>query len=161
MLDYDTLLLHGSCVAVDGVGDLFTAKSGTGKSTHTRLWREVFGTRAVMVNDDKPLIRVTETGAIVYGTPWNGKHRLGENISVPLHAICVLERDTVNHIEPVEKKSIYPILLQQTHRPQDSAKMMKMLNLVDRLAANVELYRLGCNMEPNAAKVAYEGMVKR
>ena len=51
-------LMHGSVVAVDGEAFLFTAKSGTGKSTHTRLWRERFGERAVMVNDDKPLLRV-------------------------------------------------------------------------------------------------------
>ena len=159
MLEHDTILFHGSCVAVDGEGYLFTAKSGTGKSTHTRLWREYFGARAVMVNDDKPLIRITSEGATVFGTPWNGKHALGENIAVTLRAICVLERDLENHIERVEKKSIYPMLLQQTHRPQSPVKMAKMLTLVDRLAAKVGLYRLGCNMEINAAKVAYEGMV--
>ena len=71
----DTFLFHGSAVAVDGAAYLFTARSGTGKSTHTRLWREMLGDRAVMVNDDKPLIRLTEDGAVVYGTPWNGKHR--------------------------------------------------------------------------------------
>ena len=159
MLDYDTILFHGSCVSVDGMGYLFTAKSGTGKSTHTRLWREYFGARAVMVNDDKPLIRITSEGATVFGTPWNGKHALGENISVPLRAVCVLERDLGNHIQWVEKNSIYPMLLQQTYRPQSPVKMAKMLTLVDRLAAKVGLYRLGCNMEINAAKVAYEGMV--
>ena len=71
MIESDTLLFHGSVVSVDDTGYLFTAKSGTGKSTHTRLWREYFGERAVMVNDDKPLLEVTETGVIVYGTPWD------------------------------------------------------------------------------------------
>lgn len=160
MLDRDTILFHGSCVAVDGAAYLFTAKSGTGKSTHTRLWREYFGDRAVMVNDDKPLIRISPHGVMVFGTPWNGKHALGENVAVPLRAICVLERDTDNHIEPVTKKSIYPMLLQQTHRPSDGLKMAKMLTLVDGLAAGVGLYRLGCNMHIHAAKVAYEGMVQ-
>ena len=159
MLEYDTLLFHGSCVAVDGVGYLFTAASGTGKSTHTRLWRQYFGGRAVMVNDDKPLIRITDGEATVFGTPWNGKHALGENISVPLRAICALERDTENHIEEVSWRSIYPMLLQQTYRPRDGAKMMKMLALVDRLETAVGLYRLGCTMQMDAARTAYEGMV--
>lgn len=158
MLGYDTLLFHGSCVAVDGVGYLFTAKSGTGKSTHTRLWRELFGTRAVMVNDDKPLIRVTEDGAVIFGTPWNGKHNLGENISVPLRAICVLERAKENCIKAVAKREVYSLLLQQTHRSADPLKMMKMLELIDKLTASVGLYRLGCNMDPQAARIAYEGM---
>lgn len=99
LLAYDTVLFHGSVVAVDGIGYLFTAKSGTGKSTHTRLWREYFGERAVMVNDDKPLLQVTENGVIVYGTPWDGKHHLSNNISVPLKAICILTRAEENHIE--------------------------------------------------------------
>jgi len=158
MLDCDTLLVHGSCVAVDGIGYLFTAKSGTGKSTHTRLWRELFGSRAVMVNDDKPLIRVTESGAIAYGTPWNGKHGLGENIAVPLRAICILSRAAENHIEPTDKNRALPMLLQQTYRPADASGMTKMLTLTSRLANTVNLYRLGCNMETEAAEIAYRGM---
>ncbi|MBR6848766.1 MAG: hypothetical protein IKM88_00825, partial [Lachnospiraceae bacterium] len=79
---YDTFLFHGSAIAVDGTGYLFTAKSGTGKSTHTRLWRELLGQRATMINDDKPLIRVNVDGnAVIYGTPWDGKHRLSNPIS--------------------------------------------------------------------------------
>ena len=68
MPEYDTFLFHGSCIAVDGVGYLFTAKSGTGKSTHTRLWRELLDNRATMVNDDKPLIRIADDGLVIYGT---------------------------------------------------------------------------------------------
>lgn len=161
MLDYRTILFHGSCVAVDGVGYLFTAKSGTGKSTHTRLWREYFGDRAVMINDDKPLIRISDEGATIYGTPWMGKHGLGMNASVPLSAVCVLERDSENRIVRVEKKSIYPMLLQQTHRPGGAADMAKKLRIIDDLAARVGLYRLGCNMNIEAASVAYEGMVRK
>lgn len=158
MLEYDTILFHGSCIAVDGMAYIFTAKSGTGKSTHTRFWREYFGNRAVMVNDDKPLIRMTEKGAIVYGTPWNGKHRLGENIFAPLHALCVLERAKENHIEKISKKEAYTMLLQQTYRPASALGMHKLLLLVDKLASYTSFYRLGCNLDPDAARVAYEGM---
>ncbi len=158
MIDYDTLLFHGSAIAVDGVGYLFTAKSGTGKSTHTRLWREQFGSRAAMVNDDKPLLKITDHGVTVYGTPWDGKHRLSSNISVPLKAICILNRGSENHSEPASKKDAWPLLLQQCYRPDDSVKMMKVLSMVDKLAEKVELYSLGCTMEPEAALVSYEGM---
>ncbi|MBQ1555213.1 MAG: hypothetical protein IIZ68_07125, partial [Clostridia bacterium] len=121
MPEYDTVLFHGSCVAVDGAGYLFTAKSGTGKSTHVRLWRELLEERAVMVNDDKPLIRLTDTGAVIYGTPWGGKHRLSANISVPLKAICILEREAQNAIRPITTGEAYPMLLQQIYRPMDPA----------------------------------------
>ena len=111
MPEYDTVLMHGSAAALDGEAYLFTAKSGVGKSTHARLWREVFGARVVMVNDDKPLVRITDSGVTVYGTPWNGKHRLGENISAPLRAVCILERAEENMIRPVTKAEAYPALL--------------------------------------------------
>ena len=158
MIDHDTILFHGSVIAVDGEGFLFTAKSGTGKSTHTRLWREYFGERAVMVNDDKPLLKIGESGVTAYGTPYSGKHRLGANISVPLKAICILTRAEQNHIERISREEAYPMLLQQVYRPADMLKMSSTLSLVDRLADNVRLYRLGCNMDIEAAKVAYEGM---
>lgn len=158
MIDYDTVLFHGSVIAVDGIGYLFTAKSGTGKSTHTRLWRELFGERAVMVNDDKPLIKVSENGIMVYGTPWDGKHRLSTNISVPLKAVCALERSEGNHIEKVTADSVYNMLVQQVYRPQNQQKLLKTLQLIDVLSENVGLYRLGCNMDISAAETAYKAM---
>ena len=84
LLEKNVLLFHGSAIEVDGEAYLFTAKSGTGKSTHTALWRQMFGNRAIMINDDKPLLKVVSEGVCVCGTPWNGKHRLGCNKIVPL-----------------------------------------------------------------------------
>ena len=88
LIDNDIILFHGSVVAVDGKGYLFTAVSGTGKSTHTRLWREYLGDRAVMVNDDKPLLKIKDN-VTVYGTPWDGKHHLSSNISVVLPIVSL------------------------------------------------------------------------
>ena len=155
---HDVVLMHGSCVAVDGEGYLFTAKSGTGKSTHTRLWRELFGERAVMINDDKPLIRVTDDGATIYGTPWSGKHRLDTNCSVPLKAICLLERAAQNSITRITATEAYPVLLQQIYRPSDPRAMLQTIRMVDRLSGRVSLWRLGCNMKPEAAQIAYDAM---
>ena len=157
-LSCDTLLFHGSVIAVDGEGYLFTAKSGTGKSTHTRLWREYFGERAVMVNDDKPLLHITDSGVTAYGTPWDGKHRLSTNIAVPLKGICILTRDIKNHIEQAEPHAVYPLIVQQTNRSLSSDGMKQTLSLIDRMFTLVPVYRLGCNMNIEAARVAYEGM---
>ncbi len=156
MPDYDTVLFHGSCVAVDGAGYIFTAKSGTGKSTHVCLWRELLGGRAIMVNDDKPLIRVNADGAIVYGTPWDGKHRLSNNIAVSLRAICILERAEENHIVQITKSEALPMLIQQAYRPADPAALAKTLALIDRL--DVRFYRLSCNMDISAAELSYNTM---
>ena len=158
MPDYDTVLMHGSAIAVDDEGYLFTAKSGTGKSTHTRLWREMLGNRAVMVNDDKPLIRVTDAGAVIYGTPWDGKHRLSSNLSVPLKAICILERAENNTIHSIGKREAYSFLVGQTYRPKNPEALLKTLDLLDKICDITRLYRLGCNMKPEAAKIAYHVM---
>lgn len=156
--DYDTLLFHGSVVAVDGKGYLFTAKSGTGKSTHTRLWRELLGERAVMVNDDKPFLRLTEQGMLACGSPWNGKHGLGSNLNVPLKAVCILERGEENHIQSIPAKQALSMLLQQSNRPMDRKLFPKYLELLDRLAGGVAFYSLACNMDPQAALVSYQAM---
>ncbi|MBQ6106110.1 MAG: hypothetical protein IJL03_09220 [Lachnospiraceae bacterium] len=158
LIDYDTILFHASALAVDGKGYLFTALSGTGKSTHARLWREAFGDRVTMINDDKPFIHIGEDEVRVYGSPWDGKHHLSTNTSVPVKAICILTRDTTNHIEKISADEAFSILLQQTYRSKDPAKIVKTIDLLIQMTKQVSLYRLGCNMDPEAAIVSYEGM---
>ena len=115
---YDTILFHGSVVSVDGEGYMFTAKSGVGKSTQSRLWKEFFGERAVIVNDDKPLIKLINNGMpYVYGTPWSGKYELNSNISVPLKAICIIRQSRENSISRVSVAEYYGTLLQQCYQP--------------------------------------------
>ncbi|MGN1457453.1 MAG: hypothetical protein ACI4XP_05815 [Acutalibacteraceae bacterium] len=160
LLDNDILLFHGSVIAVDGKAYLFTAKSGTGKSTHTWLWKKLFGDRAIIVNDDKPLLRIDEHGVIAYGTPWDGKHHRSTNIAFPLKAICILTRSEENHIQRIDKKNALPMLCQQSYRPSDPIALRKTLALIDRLGNSVRLYRLWCNMEPEAAQVAYDGITQ-
>ena len=158
MLDYDTILFHGSVIAVDGKGYLFTAKSGTGKSTHTRLWRQLLGEKDIMINDDKPLIHISDSGAVIYGTPWNGKHALGNNCSAQLEAICKLERAEQNHIQKISGSEALPFLLQQSYKPCSTENMIKTLSLLDKLIKNVRFYRLQCNKDLEAARVSWEAM---
>ena len=101
---------------------------------------------------------MNEKGIIAYGTPYNGKHRLGNDIAVPLKAICILERADENRIEKIMKSSAYAMLLQQVYRPADPVGLSETLKLVDRMAEHTALYRLGCNMDISAAETAYNGM---
>ena len=156
----DTILFHGSAISVDGVAYLFTAKSGTGKSTHAKLWCDLLGDKAVMVNDDKPLIRVTDEEARIYGTPYNGKHRRGCNMSVPLKAVCVLRRGEENRIKRISRSEAFPVLLQQTYRPADREAYELTIRILDRLTHNVAFYILECNMDISAAEVSY-GFMRR
>ena len=155
---YDTVLFHGSCLAVDGCGYLFTAVSGTGKSTHARLWREYLGEKVVMVNDDKPLILVKQDKAVAFGTPWSGKHHLDNDISVTLKSICIIERAQTNSMSRISAYEAYPVLMQQLYRPLDGDVLKKSMVLFDRLLSKVSLWRLKCNMDLEAAEVAYNAM---
>lgn len=156
LLDRSTLLVHGSTVAVDGCAYLFTAPCGTGKSTHTRLWREVFGNRAVMVNDDKPFLRITDSGVIAYGSPWSGKHGLHSNISVPLKGICILGRGKENHIRPLLPSEGFDFLLHQTFIPENSIETASCL--MRKLLQIVPLWQMNCNMDLSAARISYAAM---
>ncbi len=154
------LLFHSSSAAVDGRAYLFAAPSGTGKSTHTRLWREVLGERVVMINDDKPLLRFGEDGICVYGTPWNGKHRLSVNCNAPVGAICLLSRAPENSIREVSPDEALPRLFSQTYRPDDAAAMAAVLPLVVRLSREIPVYELSCNMDRSAAELSYAVLSK-
>lgn len=154
----NVLLMHGSALCMDGEAYIFTAKSGTGKSTHARLWRQVFGDRVWMINDDKPMLRIEESGVTVYGTPWDGKHHLSRNASAPLKAIVNLTRDESNHIAPMSRADAFPVLMKQCYGSKDPATMGRVMELEKRLLSTVDFYTLGCNMLPEAAWVAWEGI---
>ena len=154
----NTLMLHGSTVSVDGSAYLFTAPCRTGKSTHTRLWRELFGERAIMVNDDKPFLRITSSGILAYGSPWSGKHGLATNVCVPLKGICWLHRGKENTIRRIAPEDCIAALRHQVHTPTDSSLLPKTLSLVDALANTVPLWEMYCNKELEAAKVSYSAM---
>ena len=158
LLAEDTLMVHGSTVAVDGKAYLFTAPCKTGKSTHTKLWREVFGERAVMVNDDMPFLRITENGVLAYGSPWSGKHGLATNICVPLQGICFLNRGKENVIQPIVPEQGIGVLRHQAHTPVEQALHQKVYELVDALSKKVPLWRMECNMDLDAARVSFEAM---
>lgn len=156
---YGVVLFHGSVIAVDEECYLFTAPSGTGKSTHTRLWRELLGRRAFMVNDDKPLLKLEEDGSITaYGTPWDGKHRLSRNIGVRLKGICILSQGKENSICRVSQAEAFPTILQQAYRPVNRPDVMKQtLDILNHIMG-VGVWHLACNISEEAARLSYETM---
>ena len=154
------IIFHSSAVAVDGKAYLFTAPSGTGKSTHARLWREMLGSRAVMINDDKPIIRFIDGKFYVYGTPWNGKHRLDTNARAEIAAICEIRQGKVNKIRKISPSEMLMVVFNQTIRPAESEKMENLLGIIDKLLTSVPLYRLECDISEEAAKTSYDAMVK-
>ncbi len=157
-LSSGVIIMHSSALAVDDNAYLFLAPSGTGKSTHARLWRELLGDKVLMVNDDKPVIKQEKDGFYVYGTPWNGKHKLSTNTKIKIKGICHLTRGEENSITEISAKEMLMVVLNQTLRPQQAQEAEKLFSVLDKLLTTVELYKMECNVSLEAAKMAYEKM---
>lgn len=159
LLDKDIVLFHCSALQFRGKAYLFTAPSGTGKSTHTRLWREYFGSDVQMINDDKPLLKICSEKVTVFGTPFAGKEGLQTNTSAPVAGIVLLHQDTQNRIRRISEEEAYPRLLSQTYRPKEPMAIVKTMELVERLAA-LPVYSLGCTISTEAVETAYHALIE-
>ncbi len=160
ILKYNAILIHSAAISVDNEAYLFSADSGTGKTTHMNLWLEKFGERAFIINGDKPIIRKTDDGIYVYGTPWCGKEGFNENIRVKLKGICILERADENKIKKADKKDALTFLISQTSRPKNVENTNLMLDNLENIMDNIPVYKLGCNMDIEACDVCYDEMSK-
>lgn len=159
LLPLDVVLFHCSALEMDGRAYLFTAPSGTGKSTHAALWRKVFGQRVRMINDDKPLLRRETDGSWrVFGTPYGGKDNLQNNISQTIGGIVLLERGEENCITLVSARDAFPRLLAQTyHDTQAPEALLRTMDLVGTLA-QLPVFRLECTISEQAVRVAYDAL---
>ena len=189
MLEYDAFLFHAAVISHAGCGFAFAAKSGTGKSTHVAQWMRALGDDVTVVNGDKPILRWKSgegSGAgagavpgkasdgrhadtscdqssgtfIAYGTPYNGKEGWGQNASVPLRAVCFIERcqpgelDRLSRLE--DDREIIARIMNQVLLPKDPVLALRQLELLDRLVGNVSFYVLRCTPTPAAFDAAFQ-----
>lgn len=152
-------IFHCSALEYDGKGYLFTAPSGTGKSTHARLWREKFGDNVIMINDDKPIVVEEEGKFYVYGNPWNGKHHLGENRKTEIAGICRIYQAKENTIKRLEPKEMVTTMLKQLYRPSTEVATEKVFSLIDGMLKKINLFELGCTISEEAVKLSFNAMV--
>ena len=158
VVSFNTFLFHGSVVALDNQAYMFTAPSGVGKTTRTKLFRDLYPD-SIVVNGDKPLIKITKTSAIACGTPWCGKEGWNTNTMVPLRAIFLLERADEKKVSSIEEVSLgkaFPFLLQQTHRPASPVLMRKTLQLLKSLDKKVKIYKFCSTPTEASVRLAYE-----
>lgn len=160
LIEYGGVMLHSSAVVVDGYAYLFSASSGTGKSTHTGLWLEYFGDKAYILNDDKPALRIIDGEVFAYGTPWSGKTDLSRNERVKVAGICFIERSEKNHIRRAETFDAFGRFYSQTVRPSGKETAETFMNIVNEIFKNVPMYVMGCNMSFDAVKTSYKAMTE-
>ena len=158
LLGFGGFFLHSSAVVVDGRAYLFSADSGTGKSTHTQLWLRRFGDRAYILNDDKPAVMLADGQLFAWGTPWSGKSDLNENRCVPLQGVCFIERSEKNSIRRIDASEALPEIIRQTLRVLETEDMERLLALLDKALPLCRCWRMGCNISPEAAELSYSAM---
>ena len=154
LLRHNGMMLHSSCVEKDGFAYLFSARSGTGKSTHTHLWlKNLEGTR--IINDDKPALIYDDGKWYACGTPFSGKTDENIDVKIPVRAITFLHRSEENTVKKIQPFQAVSLLIEQTIKPADRSLAENMLELADLLLREVPVFSLGCNLQDDAAVVAY------
>jgi len=158
LLDFSGIQLHASAIALDSKAYLFSAYSGTGKSTHTKKWCRLFG--AHYINDDKPALRFVDGQWMAYGTPWSGKHDLSCPQGYPVGGIAFLVRGEENAIEPLTPAQALPLIMAQTYRYLNGDEMAQKLALLDRCLRAVPIWKLTCQNNDEAALLSHAVMTK-
>ncbi len=152
------MLLHAALISDGKQGFAFTADSGTGKTTHIRLWQKAFGKEIKIINGDKPLLRRRDGAWYAYGTPWCGKEGWHINACVPLAGICFLRRGETNILRPYPIAEVVTAIFSQIVLPEDPIALTATLELLDDLVSTVPFYELHCTISEEAAHVARRGM---
>lgn len=154
----DTLLLHASVTRYKGSGNLFFGVSGTGKSTHSRLWHE-FVPDSDLMNDDNPIIRCEDGGFLVYGSPWSGKTLCYRNVVAPVNALVRLEQYPENRIERLHSLQAYASLIAAVSTIRWNHDVMSLLvPTIERVAMNVPCFQLKCRPDEEAVRVCKQAI---
>ena len=155
--------MHGAAIQYDGRAYLFTAPSGTGKSTHIKLWRRYLGAAVRVINGDKPFVLVPEAPdavPVAYGTPWSGKECWQENASAPLAGICLLSRaeSGATRIDRIPAADALDRIIRQVYLPPNALAAANALELLDALLARVPVYDLAVDMSEDAVRTSFEAL---
>ena len=156
-LSYDTLLIHSSVIVKDGGAVMCLGESGTGKSTHTRLWLEnIEGT--ARLNDDGPVVRVVDGDVRVYGSPWSGKGCVWKQESYPLAACLRLRQAPHNTITRLSKLSAFGALLPSTlpTMQKEERALDNICDALSKIVATKPIFMLDCLPDAAAARLSYE-----
>lgn len=157
IIRHGRFFLHASGVVCGGEAYLFSGPSGTGKSTHTAMWQNLFPVSGIL-NDDKPVIWPEKGHITAWGTPFSGKTDLQQNRGVPLRGICFLKQASENRIRPVSQTEALALMLNNTWRPKDDHTMNLLLNGIEQVVTEIPIFELYCNRDPEAAQLSYAAM---
>lgn len=155
LLHHEGLILHASFISWQGRGILFSAPSGTGKSTQAKLWEKHMG--AAIINGDRAGIRCVDGKWSAYGLPYAGSSRIFRNESMPIQAIVILRRHHENRIRRMEEFEALRDLLPEFSAYRWSVNFMnKVLDIATELLQDVPVYCLECRPEQDAVQLLHD-----
>jgi len=143
-------VLHSAAMAYRGKAVLFSAPSETGKSTHTKLWKQFYQDDVSLFNDDTPVIRPQGSLFFACGTPWSGKTEINENREFPLAGIVFLKQASENSIRKLSPIEAAVNLLNQTRKPVFEGLMDMHMDILREILKKVPVYELGCTISREA-----------
>ena len=157
---FNRAVFHGAAVEVDGRGYIFTAPSGTGKTTHIKLWLEHFADSVKIINGDKPILRLDDDGVSICSTPWAGKEGLERNTEAPLAAMVLIKRSDERKITKISPKEYFSELARQFYLPKGIEAKLKTLDIIDNVLKSVPIYLLECDISREAAELSFVTLTK-
>lgn len=161
LVSFGGFMLHSSAVCYNGKAYLFTADSGTGKSTHTSLWKKYLTDKAFILNDDKPAVRLIDGKFYAAGTPWSGKTDQNENVLVEIGSVAFLKRGKENKISPLNPSLAVLPLLSQTSFPTSSERVDALSKLLEQFVTNIPIFELYCDISEQAFITSFEKMTNQ
>lgn len=160
LLKHRAVAIHSSVIVACGHGILFLGESGTGKSTHTRLWRDnIEG--AKLLNDDSPIVRIVEGEVRVYGSPWSGKTPCYKNEVYPVAGFCRLSRAPHNHIKRLSNLMAIGALLPSCPPifAHDATLQDMICTTLGDIVRGTKSYHLECLPNREAAELSYNTII--
>ncbi len=155
LLKQNILSFHGVLMEYQGYGIVISAASGTGKTTHARLWRDL--KHALIINGDYTAVRVKNGIWIGYGLPWSGTSGEQINRSVPLKALVVLERSEQNEAHRITGLDAFSSVLPHLQYPTwDKQMINKAMDNLDQFLKEVLIIRLCCRSDFESVDVLYQ-----
>ena len=155
-LQYKLIAVHSSVIMCNGKAVMFLGESGTGKSTHTRLWRETIKD-AILLNDDSPILQVIDDKVYVYGSPWSGKTPCFCNEKAELIGIVRLSQAPHNEIKPLRVIEAFAALYPSCPPvfANDNYFSQKVCQIISDTLNNVKVWHLECLPDKEAAKLSF------
>ena len=154
------LALHASAIDYQGDAILFSAPSTTGKSTHARMWKELFLDDVYFINDDKPLLFEKDGLLYVTGSPFSGKRVLNQNVVKPLKTIIFLSQSKIDHLYPLNKKEALNELMKNMLRPKEEKTWDQIIKTINQITDQIPIYHLEATQSYDAVKLVHQTLYK-